>query len=70
MKSRQFRLGFRILAALLAFGLIAAGCGDDDSVDTSAADAAALDQARAEATAAQAAADTAAAEAGYRGRRG
>ena len=63
MKSRQFRLGFRILAALLAFGLMAAGCGEDDSADTSAADAAALDQARAEATAAQAAADTAAAEA-------
>ena len=63
MKSRQFRLGFRILAALLAFGLIAAGCGDDDSADTSAADAAALDQARAEADAARAAADAAQADA-------
>ena len=56
MKSRQFRLGFRMLAALLAFGLVAAGCGDDDS----SADAAALERARAEATAAQADADAAA----------
>ena len=64
MKSRQFRLGFRVLAATLALGLVAAACGDDEAEDTSAADAAALEQARAETAAAQAEADAAQAEAG------
>ena len=63
MRSRQFRLSFRLLAVVLAFGLVAAACGDDDAEDTSAADAAALEQARAETAAAQAEADAAAAEA-------
>ena len=62
MTSRQFRLGFRLLAVLLALGLVAAACGDDDT-DTSAADAAALQQAQADAATAQAAADAAAAAA-------
>ena len=62
MRSRQLRLGFRLLAVLLALGLVAAACGDD-SEDTSAADAAALEQARAEAEAARANADAAAAAA-------
>ena len=62
MRSRQFRLGFRLLAVLLALGLVAAACGDD-AEDTSAADAAALEQARAETAAASAAADAAAAAA-------
>ena len=52
------------LAAVLAvFGLLAAGCGEDDSGDAGSADAAALEQARADATAAQADADAAAAQA-------
>ena len=62
MRSRQFRLGFRLLAVLLALGLVAAACGDD-AEDTSAADAAALEQARAETATAQAAAEAAAAAA-------
>ena len=62
MRSRQLRLGFRLLAVVLALGLVAAACGDD-SEDTSAADAAALEQARAEAEAARANADAAAAAA-------
>ena len=63
MKSRRFQLAFRILAATLALGLVAAACGDD-AEDTSAADAAALNQAQADAAAAQANADAAAAAAG------
>ena len=59
MRSRQFRLGFRLLAVLLALGLVAAACGDD-SADT---DDAALAQAQADAAAAQADADAAAAQA-------
>ena len=62
MRSRQFQLGFRLLAVLLALGLVAAACGDD-AEDTSAADAAALEQARAETATAQAAAEAAAAAA-------
>ena len=62
MTSRQFRLGFRLLAVLLALGLVAAACGEDDT-ETSAADAAALQQAQADAATAQAAADSAAAAA-------
>ena len=62
MTSRQFRLGFRLLAVLLALGLVAAACGDDET-DTSAADTAALQQAQADAATAQAAADAAAAAA-------
>lgn len=62
MRSRQFRLGFRLLAVLLALGLVAAACGDD-AEDTSAADAAALEQARADTATAQAAAEAAAAAA-------
>ena len=62
MTSRQFRLGFRLLAVLLALGLVAAACGDDGT-DTSAADTAALQQAQADAATAQAAADSAAAAA-------
>ena len=61
MTSRQFRLGFRLLAVLLALGLVAAACGDDE--ETGAADAAALQQAQADAATAQAAADSAAAAA-------
>ena len=60
----------RLLVPLLALGLIAASCGDDDepaAPDTSAADAAAAEaaaaEAEAEAAAAQADADAAAAEA-------
>ena len=48
---------------LAVFGLLAAGCGEDDSGGTESADAAALDQARADAAAAQAAADAATADA-------
>ena len=59
MRSRQFRLGFRLLAVLLALGLVAAACGDD-SADSDAA----LQQAQADAAAAQANADAAAAAAG------
>ncbi len=61
MRSRQFRLGFRLFAAVLALGLIAAACGDDAD-ETAAADAAALELERAiaDASAAQAAADSAA----------
>ena len=62
MRSRQFRLGFRLLAVLLALGLVAAACGDDAD-DTSAADAAALEQAREDTATAQAAAEAAAAAA-------
>lgn len=62
MTSRQFRLGFRLLAVLLALGLVAAACGEDDT-ETSAADAAALQQAQADAATAQAAAESAAAAA-------
>ena len=62
MTSRQFRLGFRLLAVLLALGLVAAACGEDDT-ETSAADAAALQQAQADAATAQAAAEAAAAAA-------
>ena len=62
MTSRQFRLGFRLLAVLLALGLVAAACGEDDT-GTSAADTAALQQAQADAATAQAAADAAAAAA-------
>ena len=62
MRSRQFRLGFRLLAVLLALGLVAAACGDDEEPDTSAADAA-VAQAQADAAAAQAEADAAAAQA-------
>ncbi|MYB04031.1 MAG: hypothetical protein F4011_12030 [Acidimicrobiaceae bacterium] len=59
---RSWRL---LLAALVAFSLVAASCGDDEEAapDTSAADAAALQQAQADAAAAQAAADAAAADA-------
>ena len=64
MKSRRFRLSFRILAVTLALGLVAAACGDDEAADTSAADTAALAQAQADAAAAQANADAAAAAAG------
>ena len=64
MKSRRFRLSFRILAVALAFGLVAAACGDDEAADTSAADTAALAQAQADAAAAQANADAAADAAG------
>ena len=64
MKSRRFRLSFRILAVALAFGLLAAACGDDEAADTGAADTAALAQAQADAAAAQANADAAAAAAG------
>ena len=63
MKSRQFRLGFRLLAVVLAFGLVAAACGDDEEPDTSASDAA-VAQAQADAAAARANADAAAAAAG------
>ena len=59
MRSRQFRLGFRLLAVLLALGLVAAACGDD-STET---DDAALAQAQADAADAQAAASAAAAAA-------
>ena len=54
----------RLLVPLVALGLIAAACGDDEAPapDTSAADAAAA-QAQADAAAAQAQAETAAAEA-------
>ncbi len=62
MTSRQFRLGCRLLAVLLALGLVAAACGEDGT-ETSAADAAALQQAQADAATAQAAADSAAAAA-------
>ena len=53
---------------LAVFGMLAAGCGEDDSADTGSADAAALAQAQADAAAAEAAAaeadaDAAAAEA-------
>ena len=58
MRSRQFRLGFRLLAVLLALGLVAAACGDDSEE----ADAA-LAQAQADAAAARAAADAAQADA-------
>ncbi len=60
MKTRNTLI--RLLVPLLALGLIAAACGDDEPAapDTSAADAAA---AEADAAAAQAAADKAAAEA-------
>ena len=53
--------GWRLLAVLLAFTLVAAACGDDEPAapDTSAADAAAA-QAEADASAAQAEADAAA----------
>ncbi len=56
--------GWRLMAAILAFTLVAAACGDDDEepaavADTSAADAAAA-QAEADAAAAQAEADAAA----------
>ena len=59
---RPWRL---LLAAVLAFSLVAASCGDDEEAapDTSAADAAALQEAQAEAAAAQDAADAAAAQA-------
>ena len=59
---RSWRL---LLAALVAFSLVAPRCGDDEEAapDTSAADAAALQQAQADAAAAQAAADAAAADA-------
>ena len=63
MKSKKTLI--RLLAPLLALGLVAAACGDDDepaAPDTSAADAAAA-AAEAEAAAAQAEADEAAAEA-------
>ena len=64
MRSRQFRPGFRLLAVVLALGLVAAACGDDssetdDALAQAQADAAA---ARAEADAAQADADAAAGE--------
>jgi len=49
----------RLLAALLAIGLLAAACGDDEPAGTAAVDTAAVDQARAEAEAAQAMADEA-----------
>ncbi len=62
MRSRQFRLGFRLVAVVLALGLVAAACGDD-AEDTSSADAAALAQAKADAEAARANADAAAAAA-------
>ena len=52
----------RLLVPLMALGLIAASCGDDEAPDTSAAEAAAA-EAEAQAAAAQAQADTAAAEA-------
>ena len=58
MRSRQFRLGFRLLAVLLALGLVAAACGDD-SEETDAA----LAQAQADAADARAAADAAQADA-------
>ena len=68
MKTRNTLI--RLLVPLLALGLIAAACGDDDepaAPDTSAADAAAAEaaaaEAEAEAAAAQAEADAAAAEA-------
>ena len=53
----------KLVISLVAFALIAAGCGGDDeeaAPDTSAADAAALEQAQADASAAQAEADAAA----------
>lgn len=58
MRSRQFRLGFRLLAVLLALGFVAAACGgdDDDSADSDAA----LQQAQADAATARANADAAA----------
>ncbi|MCY4424745.1 MAG: extracellular solute-binding protein [Acidimicrobiaceae bacterium] len=59
MRSQQFRLGFRLLAALLALGLVAAACGDD-APET---DDAALAQAQADAADAAAAASAAAAAA-------
>ena len=59
MRSRQFRLGFRLLAVLLALGLVAAACGDD-AAET---DDAALAQAQADAADASAAASAAAAAA-------
>ena len=59
---KHTRLGLAV-GTLLAFALVAAACGDDDSGDTDAADAAALEQAQEEATAAQTAADAATAEA-------
>lgn len=63
MSSRQFRLGFRLLAVLLALGLVAAACGDDEP-DTADADAAvAQAQADADAAVAQAQADADAARA-------
>jgi ABC-type Fe3+ transport system substrate-binding protein len=63
MRSRQFRLGFRLLAVLLALGLVAAACGDDEP-DTADADAAvAQAQADADAAVAQAQADADAARA-------
>ena len=53
-----------LLAVLLAVGLVAASCGDDEAApDTSAADAAALQAAQADAAAAEDAAAEAAAEA-------
>ena len=62
MRSPNLKLGARILAALLAFGLIASACGDDGD-DTSGADATALVQAQADAEAARAEADAALADA-------
>ncbi len=63
MRSRQFRLGLRLLAVLLALGLVAAACGDDEP-DTADADAAvAQAQADADAAVAQAQADADAARA-------
>ena len=59
MRSRQFRLGFRLLAVLLALGLVAAACGDD-APET---DDAALARAQADAADASAAASAAAAAA-------
>ena len=59
MRSRQFRLGFRLLAVLLALGLVAAACGDD-AAET---DDGALAQAQADAADASAAASAAAAAA-------
>ena len=61
MKARMTLM--RLLVPLLALGLVAAACGDDEAApDTSAAEAAAA-EAEAQAAAAQAQADTAAAEA-------
>ena len=57
MRSRHLRPALRLLAVLLAFGLVAAACGGDDS------DSDALAQAQADAAAAQAQADAAAADA-------